>query len=86
MRYLKNYHEHVVQFNYDFIIESLILESKLVFSDKLKSVIESLPDSKIKRSILDILKTGKDLTIQQNFFDIADNKDSINFIQDRKGQ
>ena len=57
--------------DFESLLESLVLESKLVFSDKLKSIIDSLTDSKIKREIITLLKTEKDLNIQQNFFDVV---------------
>lgn len=86
MKHLEKYRTFKKENDFESLLESLVLESKLVFSDKLKSIIDSLTDSKIKREILTLLKTEKDLNIQQNFFDVADGKDNINFIQDRKGQ
>lgn len=86
MKYLGKYNNFRQEQDFDLIIESLIFESQLVFSDKLKSIVESLPDSKIKREVLLLIKTGKDLNIAQNFFDVSDGKDNINFVQDRKAQ
>ena len=86
MRHLERYNYFREDTSLEYLIESFILESNLVFSDKLKSVIDSLSDSKIKREIQNLLKTGKDIPVQQNFFDVSDVKDTVNFIQDRKGQ
>ena len=74
------------EFQFDFLLESLILESKLVFSNKLQNLMNSLPESRIKRELLEVIKSGGDLTIAQNFFDIHPEKDKIFFVQDKKAQ
>lgn len=74
--------------NYDdFIFESMILESKLVFSDKLINVFNIMPDSNIKRNILNLISSKTDINTVQNFFDVSkDSKEEITFIQDRRAQ
>lgn len=74
--------------NYDdFILESMILESKLVFSNSLMNILNIMPDSNIKRKILDIISSNSDINLVQNFFDISkDSKEEITFIQDRRAQ
>jgi hypothetical protein len=73
-------------FKFNSLLESLLLESKLVFSNKLQNLMNSLPESRIKNELLQVIKSGKDLTIAQNFFDIHPEKDKIFFVQDRKAQ
>ncbi len=73
-------------FKTEYLLESILLESKLTFSDKLKNLISNMPDSKIKVELLKASSSDKDLTLTQNYFDIHPEKDKINFIQDRKAQ
>jgi hypothetical protein len=70
-------------FNYtDFIFESLILESNVIYSDKFRQTISKI-DSSITKSLMDI--ENKDFNVQSNFFDITlDKNDHISFIPDRK--
>lgn len=71
----------------DSIFESLLLESKVVFSDKFKNLLGAMPDNKIKSALLDISSSEKDLDLVQNFFDVSKNsKDEITFVQDRRAQ
>ncbi len=74
------------EFKFESLLESMLLESKLVFSDKLKNLISNMPSSKIKDELLKASSSDKDLTLTQNYFDIHPEKDKINFIQDRKAQ
>ena len=67
-------------FKFNSLLESLLLESKLIFSNKLQNLMNSLPESRIKRELLQVIKSGKDLTIAQNFFDIHPEKDKIFFL------
>jgi len=69
----------------EFVLESLILESKLEFSDKFKRVLSFIPnDSEIKNYLLGM--KGADINIVQNYIDISDNKEEVTFIQDRRAQ
>lgn len=69
----------------DFILESLILESKLEFSDKLKNLLKSIPNNKIKEKLLKLSDDKKDLPYVQNYLDVSD-KEEISFIQNRRAQ
>jgi len=64
----------------DFIFESLINESIVVFSDKFKKIL-GFVDSPVAKALLDI--ESKDLDIANNYLDTND-KDTISFITDRK--
>jgi len=74
MRFLK--------FN-DFLLESVLNESVVVFSDRFKKLLSKI-DSPVAKSILDI--ETKDLEVANNYIDIADNKNQITFITDRKAK
>jgi hypothetical protein len=70
---------------YEFILESLVLESKLEFSDKFKKVLSLIPgDNEIKNYLLGM--KGADLNWNQNYIDVSDNKEEVTFIQDRRAQ
>ena len=73
-------------FKEDFLLESLLLESKVEFSERLFNLLGSMPDNRIKNILLGLTKTGKDLNLVQNFFDIGPSKDEITFVQDRRAQ
>lgn len=66
----------------DFLFESLILESIVVYSSKFKDILKDI-DSPVAKAILDI--ESKDLDIANNYLDIND-KDTISFITDRKAK
>ena len=68
----------------DFIFESLLNESVLVYSDKFKSLIKKI-DSPISTALIDT--ESKDINkLSNNYIDIADDKEKISFIADRKAQ
>ena len=60
-----------------------INESKLFYSDKFKSILKKI-DSPVSTRLLEI--EGEDLPVTNNYIDIADNKNQITFISDRKAQ
>jgi hypothetical protein len=72
-------------FNYtDFILESLIIESNVIYSDKFRKALSKI-DSAVSKSLIDI--ENKNLDVQSNFFDININKnDTVSFIPDRKSK
>jgi hypothetical protein len=73
------------EFSLEKLFESLILESKLEFSDKFKRVLSFIPnDNEIKNYLLGM--KGADLTLNQNYIDVSDNKEEVTFIQDRRAQ
>lgn len=71
----------------DFISESLeflLLESNVVYSDKLRRALTKI-ESPIAKKLLEI--ENKDFPVQSNYFDVTPEKnDSLNFIPDRKAQ
>lgn len=67
----------------DFLFESLLLESALIYSDKFKKLIKDI-DSPVAKALMDI--ESKDLKVTNNFIDIAQDKEQISFIPDRKAQ
>jgi hypothetical protein len=67
----------------NFIFENLINESKLVFSQKFKSLLQSM-ETTVSNKILGM--ESKDVDTAYNFIDISDNKDSVTFIPDKKAQ
>ncbi len=60
-----------------------INESTLVYSDKFKQILKKI-DSPVATRLLEI--EGEDIPVTNNYFDIADNKNQITFISDRKAQ
>lgn len=70
----------------EFLLEhaiSMINESEIFYSKKFKKLLNDI-DSPISKHLKEI--ETKDLKVTSNFFDIADNKDVISFIADRKAQ
>jgi len=60
-------------------------ESKLVFSQNLKSILKKV-DSPVSARLLEIETKGEDIPVSNNFFDLADNKNQITYISDRIAQ
>jgi hypothetical protein len=73
-------------FKEDFLLESLLLESKVEFSKGLMNLFATMSNNRIKNILLNLSKTGKDINITQNFFDIGPSKEEITFVQDRRAQ
>lgn len=70
----------------DFILENLILESKLEFSDKFKNILEIIPsDNEIRNTLIDMKGKG-DYALNQNFIDVTTSKEEVSFIPDRRAQ
>ena len=67
----------------DFIFESLLLESALIYSDKFKNLIKDI-DSPVAKALQEI--ESKDLKVTNNFIDISDDKEQISFTPDRRAQ
>ena len=65
----------------DFLLP--INESTIVFSDKFKSILKKI-ESQVAQRLLEI--EGEDIPLTNNYFDVADNKNQISFISDRKAQ
>jgi hypothetical protein len=74
------------EFSLEKLFESLILESKLEFSDKFKQVLSFIPkDNEIRNTLLS-MRGAADINLVQNYIDISDNKEEVTFIQDRRAQ
>ena len=75
-----------LEFSLDRIFESLILESKLEFSDEFKDILDMIPrDNKIRNLLLSSRGSG-DFPLTQNYIDVSNNKEEVTFIQDRRAQ
>ena len=69
----------------EFILENLLLESNVIYSDKFRKALEKLPDDKISRDLLEI--ENKDLDVLCNFLDIKnDNENFLTFTPDKIAQ
>ena len=67
----------------DFILESLLTESVVYYSDKFRNIIKNI-DSPVATALLDI--ESKDLDVDKNFIDVTDDKEQISFIPDKRAQ
>jgi hypothetical protein len=67
----------------DFLFESLILESVVVYSAKFTNLLKNM-ESPVAKALLDI--ESKDLSVTNNYIDIGADKEQISFIPDRKAQ
>lgn len=74
------------QFKEDSLLESILLESKLVFSNSLTNLFNVMPSNRIKDELIKLSKSGEDLNLVQNYFDLGPSKEEITFIQDRRAQ
>jgi hypothetical protein len=69
----------------EFITESLLLESNVIFSDKFRRVLEKMPDDALAKSLLTI--ENQDLDVACNFIDVKiDNENFVTFTPDRVAQ
>jgi hypothetical protein len=66
----------------EFLFESLILESIVVYSDKFRKILSEI-DSPVSQALKEV--ETKDLDVANNYLDIND-KDTISFITDRKAK
>jgi hypothetical protein len=67
----------------DFMLESLLLESNLIFSDKFRNLLTKI-DSPVAKGLID--SENKDLTLTNNYIDVGDDKEQMTFIPDRRAQ
>ena len=71
-------------FGYDRFRNSLKMnESEVYYSDKFKNILKKI-DSPVAIALLDM--ESKDLDVANNYIDIADNKNQVTFITDRKAK
>jgi hypothetical protein len=73
----------------EFINESsiydLLLESKLIYSDKFINILNKMKDNKVAKDLISLYT--KDVEgINHNYIDISDQKDRVTFTQDRKAK
>jgi hypothetical protein len=66
----------------DFLLESILLESVVVYSDKFKQILKEV-DSPVAQAVLDL--ESMDLDVANNYIDVQD-KEQISFIADRKAK
>ena len=64
----------------DFLLESLLLESVVYYSDKFKRMLSQI-DSPVAKTLLDM--ESKDLEVVNNYLDVVD-REQISFIPDRR--
>lgn len=69
-------------YNY-FLLEKLLIESTVVYSNRFKSILKDV-NSDIAKHLLDI--EDKDKQVDQNYLDITTKDDLISFIQDAKAK
>lgn len=74
------------EFKQEILLESLIIESKLEISDKLKDILKSMKYNKIANDIINLYNTKKDIDIRQNYIDTGTNKDEVTFISNTKAE
>lgn len=67
------------------LLESLILESNVVYSPKFKNVLSKMKDNNLAKTLLEV--ENQDLDITANFFDLKiDNDNVVTFTNDRAAQ
>lgn len=67
------------------LLESLILESNVVYSPKFKNVLSKMKDNNLSKTLLEV--ENQDLDITANFFDLKiDNDNVVTFTNDRAAQ
>lgn len=79
---IKNYDD----FQFDLLLESLVLESKIQYSDKFVSLISKIKRNRIAKELLNLSKTGVDKDFTQNYIDTGKAKDEVTFTSDRKAK
>lgn len=78
---IKNYFD----FELDYIIESLLTESKIEFSDRFIDVLKNIKRNKIAKELLYLCTKGPDnIDFPQNYIDRGKVKDEVTFITNRK--
>ena len=84
MKHLNKYGNFIVE---KLILEQLLLESVVVYSNKFKKVLSEMPDNEIAKKLLEIEKEKEDLEVVSNFFDIKIDSDAwLMFTPDRVAQ
>jgi len=74
----------ILKYN-DFILDRLLLESDVIYSDRFKRVLDKMGENKFAKDLLEI--ENKDLNTNANFIDIKKDNDSVlTFTPDRIAQ
>lgn len=82
MKHLNEYQSFISE---KLILEQLLLESNVVYSNKFKKALTKMPENAIAKKLLEI--ENQDLDIVSNFFDIKiDNDNVLTFTPDRIAQ
>ena len=69
----------------NFLLEKLILESKIIYSSRFRKALTKMPDNQIAKDLLDT--ENKDIDVVSNYFDLKnDNENVITFTPDRIAQ
>ena len=64
------------------VIYDLLLESKLIYSQKFINILRKMKTNKVAKNLLDLY--SKDIDVNNNYIDITDSKDDVTFTPDRK--
>jgi len=73
-------------FQFDLLIESMILESKIHYSDKFINLVSQIKRNRISKELLSLNKNGVDKDFTQNYIDTGKIKDEVTFTSDRKAK
>jgi hypothetical protein len=69
----------------NFLLEKLILESNVIYSDKFRKALTKMTDNQIAKQLLEI--ENKDIDVLSNYFDLKnDNENVITFTPDKVAQ
>lgn len=79
---IRNY----TDFKFELLIESLILESKIKYSDKFINLISQIKRNRISKELINLNKNEVDKDFVQNYIDTGKVKDEVTFTLDRKAK
>jgi hypothetical protein len=78
--------ENFINFNNNLLLESLIMESQIHFSEKFVDILKQISKNKIAKEVLKIHKDKLDKNFTQNYIDAGSQKDEATFTADRKAK
>jgi hypothetical protein len=73
-------------FKIELLLEGLLLESKINFSNKLIDLIKMIKNNRIVEELLKINNSGVDADFKFNYVDLSDKNDEVTFTPDTKAQ
>jgi hypothetical protein len=79
---IKNYQD----FKIEILLERLLLESKINFSNKFVDLIKMIKNNRIVKELLRINNSGVDADFKFNYIDLSDKNDEVSFTPDAKAQ